>query len=482
MAAVPSSSRTPPLLGCAVLAGALLVAVLGARDYAGSWNDGSRLATVEALVDRHTLAIDDSIFVKVPGGKEGSGSSPYPADDALLNAHGTADKLLIEGHYYSDKSPVPALLMAGAYQLWQWCTGWTAREEPARFCYVMTLLPSGAAYVAAVGCIWWLGGLLRLSPGLRLALTASFGLSTVALPYARHVNNHILLLAVLAALMAGLVRLAQASRDRSISAWLLFGLGTLAGFGYTIDLGAGPVLLVCTLALVLYRCRRPVPVLVFALAALPWLALHHAVNYAVGGSWQPANAVPEYFQWPGCPFNARNMTGGWNHGSVGHFLTYAAALLVGKNGFLGHNLALFLALPAIVLLLARRTAERPEILFTGFCCGGVWLAYAATSTNYSGQCCSIRWFVPLLAPAYFALAVWLREQPDSRGDFLILSGWGAVIALLAWLEGPWMPHMVPFYWPLQGAALVSWLAYRRRRKGAAGRPGAEGREAPPLAA
>ena len=38
--------------------------VLSARPYAGSWNDGSRLAAVESLVDYHTWAIDDSIFVR----------------------------------------------------------------------------------------------------------------------------------------------------------------------------------------------------------------------------------------------------------------------------------------------------------------------------------------------------------------------------------------------------------------------------------
>jgi hypothetical protein len=42
-----------------VIAGASVVAALSARPWAGSWNDASRLAAVESLVDRHTLAIDD---------------------------------------------------------------------------------------------------------------------------------------------------------------------------------------------------------------------------------------------------------------------------------------------------------------------------------------------------------------------------------------------------------------------------------------
>ena len=67
------------------------------------------------------------------------------------------------------------------------------------------------------------------------------------------------------------------------------------------------------------------------MAALPWVALHHIVNYAVGGTFKPANAVPEYFDWPGCAFNPQNMTGSWQHAGVADFLIYAAALLLGKQ-------------------------------------------------------------------------------------------------------------------------------------------------------
>src|SRR5207253_10952685 len=62
-------------------------------------------------------------------------------------------------------------------------------------------------------------------------------------------------------------------------------------------LGAGPPLLVCALALVAWRCRSWRALAVCGLAAVPWLALHHAVNYATGGTFKPANAVPEYFLW-----------------------------------------------------------------------------------------------------------------------------------------------------------------------------------------
>lgn len=455
------------IVGCGVLGLATAIALVSASDYAGSWNDGSRLATVEALVDQHTLAIDHSIFVDVPKSGRADAPLPYRRDDADLLEHGTLDKLFIDGHYYSDKSPVPALLMAAAYEpLHQ--LGLQAAKRPDLFCYRMTLVSSGLAYVVAVWCMHRLGRLLGLPVLWQIVFTLSFAVATVAPAYARHTNNHILLLGVAAALALNLAHLAIEVLDGQIRASRLLLLGVLAGLGYTIDLGAGPPLVVCLLGIVLFRCRRLSSVLWVLVGALPWIALHHAVNYAVGGTLKPANAVADYFNWPGCPFNAQNMTGTFNH-SISHFLVYGAALLFGKRGFFGHNLALFALLPAGWLLIRRRSKEFPEIVFAAAWFGGTWLAYALTSSNYSGQCCSIRWFVPLLVPGYYGLAVAIRDFPGLRGTFAMLSGWGICLAALMWWQGPWMKHMVPLYWPLQGAALASCLLLQRLGHGRQGR-------------
>lgn len=471
--------RWDRLARCLVIVLATGLALTVARPYAGGWNDGSRLATVETLVDQQTWKIDQSTFVQVPPRRDSATPLPYdPSEPGLLQS-GTLDKLFIAAHYYSDKSPVPALLMAGGYQLWQWATGWSAGTHPDRFCRAMTWISSGLAYIAAVLCIYQLGRSLRLALSLRLLLTASFALATVALPYTQQVNNHILLLALTSALAWMWARTSE-RMNQGLTAWRhVLGLGFVAGLGYTIDLGAGPVILLCTAVLVLIGSRpasaeaeqprisqrlRIADCGLFVAGALPWLVLHHVLNYAIGGSIRPANANPDYFCWPGSPFDAHNLTGRWIHSGVGSFLLYAASMLAGKRGFLGHNLPLFLVLPAAVLLLRRHRETWREVGWAIGCGGGVWLLYAATSNNSSGQCLSIRWFVPLLAPSYYILALFLKRYPQYRIDFLVLSVWGALLALLMY-EGPWIHHMVPLFWPIQAAALLSWAgcAYRRRQ-------------------
>jgi hypothetical protein len=437
---------------------ATAIAWASARDYAGGWNDGSRLATVESLVDYRTWAIDRSIFVRVGGPSQ----SPY-RDDALIRS-GTLDKLRINGRYYSDKSPVPALLMAGIYMAWQWVTSLTAAASPERFCFVMTLMTSGLAYVAASLAVFLMSCRAGLSIRAGLALTASLALATVCTAYVRHVNNHILFLGVIAPIAVGLVNWSVGARP---SSWQFVVWGFLTGLAYTVDLGAGPPLVV-TMAIVAFRYSRSLrPVALLVLAALPWIALHHIVNYRIGGTLAPANSIAAYFKWPGCPFDDSNMTGAWHHADLRHFAGYALGLLVGKRGFCCHNPALYLSAGAALAFAYVPARRSPLLLFTWLWCGGTWFLYAVSSSNWSGSCCSIRWFVPFLAPAYGLLALALAAWPDRIGDLVVLSAWGAVQGLLMWHEGPWMTHMVPGFWVIQGAAILSWVAYRyygRRRR------------------
>jgi hypothetical protein len=126
--------------GALVLAVASIVAIASARSSAGGWNDGSRLATVESLVDRHTFAIDDSIFVQVPRPADPATALPYPRDDAALLQYGTRDKLFIKGHFYSDKSP-----LAGSQR--NFATGWP--WQPPVW---LTSWPRGASFSSVSRC------------------------------------------------------------------------------------------------------------------------------------------------------------------------------------------------------------------------------------------------------------------------------------------------------------------------------------------
>src|SRR5579884_3222203 len=158
-----------------LVAAAALLAAVSAEPFAGSSNDGSRLATVECLVDHHTLRIDDSVFVRPPPPTAGA-PHPYVPRRCELDViafTGTVDKVRVGRHFYSDKPMTPALPLAACYQAAQWAFGLRAAERPDRFCYLMTLLGCGVPFVLAVWCVFRLGRGLGLTPWLGFALAAS---------------------------------------------------------------------------------------------------------------------------------------------------------------------------------------------------------------------------------------------------------------------------------------------------------------------
>jgi hypothetical protein len=440
----------------------LAVALVSPRPYAGGWNDGSRLAQVESLVDFRTLSIDRSIFVD-PARTESDRATPYPPNRKDLMKRGTLDKVFVRGRFYSDKAPVPALFMAACYQVLQWTTGLKAGSRPDLFIYLMTLISSGFAYITAVLSIHLLGRRVLADRRAALAVTFSFALGSSALAYARQVNNHEFLLAVAAAIMLFMHSLLQRlDRTPSPRGWVA-GIGLLAGLGYCLDLAAGPLLLIALVPLIACRCRtmprRGVGMVVlFLLSALPLIILHHVLNYLTGGTLSPINTVLEYLSWPGSPFDFSSATGHWHHRSILHGIVYALELLVGKKGFVLHQPVLILAIIGGIAILIRyrpHIPEMPEILFSFAWSSAVWLIYAWGSTNASGVCATIRWFVPLLAPGYYVLMLVLRERPDLYRDFLALAAGGLVLSALMWYCGPWM-KMVPGYWIILALTLLGW--------------------------
>lgn len=453
-----SALLQPARIAHLIVAAALVLAVVGVRPYAGSWNDGSRLAAVESLVERGSLSIDNSVFVRP--GDHPEQHSPYPPGQLRLN--GTQDKLFIDGHYYSDKPPVVSYLMARAYAPGRaWGLLPSPAERPDLFAWLLTLFTSVLAYAVALGCTHRLGTVVGLRGWTHVVWLAAFALGTFALAYTRHVNNHVMQLAVVSAWSLLAVAHAAAEENGKRRPWLaLLAMGCLLGLGYNLDLGSGPLLFVVGVGLVGWRSRSVVSTSIVVAAALPWVVAAHALNYAIGGVIGPLNAVPAYLDWPGSPFGTDNMTGVLRPSrGPGELVVYALSLLFGKRGVLVHNLPLLLCLPAGAVLL-RPSRYRAEVVAGLLWCAGAWGAYSLTSNNYSGACCSVRWFVAFLAPGFLLLAVYLKHRPERTRELAVLGGWGAVLGMSAWLVGPWTLRMVPGLWPIVGCALVSWLAVR----------------------
>lgn len=441
-----------------LLLGSTAVALIVARPHADGYNDGSRLGTVESLVDHGTFAFDRSIFVSVPSVDVPPEQFPYRlrwADKIRGDSspYETGDKVFVRGHYYSDKPATQAVLLAGVYQVLQWTTGLRARENAPLFCYLMTLASSGVCFVLLVLFSERLFQRLGLPLSVRLVLTASLALSTLALHHLMHVGAHICQLGLAAVVFERLAAL----RERPPQGWptpQLLLLGLLTGLCYGLEQAAGGLLL-GTVGLYLLITGGLRHALWYGVGTLPFFLLHHGITYALAGTFRPINSFPEHFEYPGSVFGAENMTGRWNHSSPGAFFLYLGQMLFGNQGFLQYNLPLFLLFPSVFALI-RNQKERSLILPGLAWATATWLVYGSLSVDYSGGGLSIRWFLPLLVIGYLMLALVVRDHPEMLRDVVILSFGSFVLTLVACFDGPG-PVQQEVFWFVQGATLACWV-------------------------
>ncbi|MFT4109639.1 hypothetical protein [Propionicimonas sp.] len=420
-AAAPAARRAPALVVFALLG---LIGLLTITPKAWSWNDASRMATVQSIVERGTLAIDGTDFY-------------------------TMDKVQVGGHFYSDKPATPQLFGALVYAPLK-ALGIELRPGWNLAYYLITLL--------TVKLLWWLSLIafhraLRytgLVGSRRLWLTAALGVGTLALTWSATFNSH----SWAASWMTiGFLFFLRARRGTHTARDIF-----VAGLAFGLAGGADVATLALPAAFGCYqlfdrRLRRSLWAYALALvvALSPWLVS----NVAISGSVVPVQLVSEYFLFPGSPWTLDTLTGAQlNTGQ--QLATYSLGLLVGGRGFLLYNPLTVVAIPLMVAEVVRRRPFAVEALAAATASVVMFAYYALWSNNFSGASYSIRWFVPLLPLWLFFLHPLLQGKGWWRmAVFLVLF---AISVPIAWV-GTWNP------WPWQRYGPVPFLVNLRMGAG-----------------
>ena len=387
-----------------VLLGLAVVLLFFTKDQASSWADGSRLGTIQALVEHGTLALDDTDFLW------------------------QGDRVSLGGHYYSHQPPMLALFGALPYGVLHLF----GRSITDPFTYrILTLCLVGlplwlgfltlARMLRQTGCNeTWTAGLLGL---------AAFG--TLVLPYSLVLQQH--------GTATGLVLLAFAAvqKRRPLAA------GALLAFATTIDLTAVFPAVFC--AWPLFKSGGFDSVLRYALGALPALALHFGINWSLAGDLIPLGLHLEAFDYPFSPFTLMSLTGGEQR--AGEAAAYLWGATVGGSGYLSHHPVTLLAILAGLALLFRRSEKRESPLVPGLLAAAALSSlaiagyYLTQSRNFGGSSFGMRWFAvftPLLT-LFPAVYLGRREQPLGGAlklAVLLLGLWSVGAASLGTVQ-PW---------------------------------------------
>jgi hypothetical protein len=281
-----------------VFAVALLLCAGLTKRHAVSWNDGSRLATVDALASDHTFAID---------------GSPYGA--------ATGDKIRVRGRTFSDKPPLLALMGAGVGAALQ-PLGLGLRAKPAVAIYLVTLLTVGVWF--ALGCTYAFAFQRKLGFDERrsVAVAAATGLATLVLPYATVLANHV------PAGAAGLAGFYHLTFERDRARGLLLG-GLFLSLAYAFDPAA---VVFVVLAIVMLAGLPPARLLLFGLGLLPIVIAQLAYNVDITGSPLPPIFNPAVWNDRSLPEYQPLSTPVVGFYSPAQYLKFVFDLLLGNKG------------------------------------------------------------------------------------------------------------------------------------------------------
>jgi hypothetical protein len=374
---------------------------------ATSWNSASRMAMIQSIVERHSFVIDESDFID------------------------TGDKVFIDGHFYSEKAPLPAFIGVLAYfPLYhlgiELDTGRTLAQ------YLIVLLTVKLLWSVALLAFCHSLGFTPLDRPSRRLLVVALGFGSLFLSFSSVFNNHCFAASFLSIGFYFYLRFqARGAADPDA---LLAGLFlSLAG---ACDVPTS-LFFVAFGALMMRRTRRVRTGVLYCLplllTALPTLAFY----YAISGSVVPVQLRPEYFDFPGSLFASPERLAGLRVNRGTFLLEYSFDLLLGPRGFLLYNPLLFVAIPGLVRELVSRRPFRAESATIGVASTIIVAYYALMTTDYSGWSYSTRWFIPLLPLWFFFLHGYLEDLGSRRklffGTLLAVSGALAAIGLLE----PW---------------------------------------------
>jgi hypothetical protein len=368
-------------------------------------DERARLATVESLVERRTLSIDDSAYFD------------------------TSAKVERRGRWYADQPPVLSVLLAGSY----WGLhrlGHTFTTNPNWVMYVLTLLGTTLPVAFAGGLVYRMGRLFELHRPWRAALALVVVLGSGLISYATVLNAHAPAAALVLASAASLIHVTITNRRVHGSVWLAVS-GACAALSATMEPAA--VLFVVLFAAVVLSLRWTViqrigGLLVYLAAAAGPAFLHVAlVQRTTGNVWQGSGLgrerpvadlgrggtraiggvsvnLPEYEDEEFSDASA------WQPLWSG--LSRVAAAFFGRHGVLSHFPVVLLGMIGVTMVMHRHWPSTTKVLAAGTLVGGgvIIVLYALRAVDWTQAMFGTRWFVVFLPLTVFWAGVWLRRR------------------------------------------------------------------------
>ncbi|HZY46131.1 MAG TPA: hypothetical protein VFF70_15440 [Anaerolineae bacterium] len=358
-----------------------------------SWQEESRMATIQTLVEQNTFAIDHTEFNR------------------------TGDKVFVSDHFYSDKTPLLSVVAAGGYSILHNSFYLTldpticVPDEDVAACrvfdgknfrftafYWLTLIFIGGSSALLVTLSW--RAMLDTGAGgiLSTALALAVGLASPIAPYSIVFAGHVPAALCLFAGFFLFVRCHSERGDESLSQIYrkdnrnLFFAGLLISLSANIDLTLAVFIAAFGLWILLARRNN---FLSYLIGAIVPFAVSAAINYWAAGSIMPLYFDPNAYDFFGTVLN--KSVGGTNgFYSLDFGLRYTYDLLIGARGLFSFTPMLIFAIVGLWIVLRDRANRLRGLTFAVIAGSLTFTLYLIFRTdNFGGEAWGTRWIVPL---------------------------------------------------------------------------------------
>jgi hypothetical protein len=396
----------------------------------------SRWATVQALVEHQTFAIDK--------------------DDTQFFE--TRQKIKIGDVYYSDQPPTQGLLLAGPYWVLHWL-GIDFAHRPALVEYLLTVIAVTTPVAAAAGMLYRMGRLFELRRPWRAGLALAVVLGSGLISYATVLNPY----APAASLVLGATAiLVQVSLVRSPlrSGGYLATAGFFTALATAIDPAAIVFAILYIGVILVMRWRwslRIGGVLMYCIGTIPPILLHMTLSGPITGDWRLGlNSIGNgALQSNPMPLKSSAITiktsdpedeslAGpptvWQ--MVGFYVDRLFAAFFGSHGLLSHFPILVLGIFGVASVMHRHWPPTTKMLAIATTAGSiiVILRYVWLPIDWRWAMFACRWCVLFTPLMLFWSGAWLRRShhPATWATVSVLLAISMIVSLLGATDP--MPH------------------------------------------
>ncbi len=379
----------------------------------------ARWATVQALVEQQTFAIDGTMF-----------------------AH-TRQRLWVgDGVSYADQPPTQGLLLAGPYWVMVHVLHLRFQDNPWLVRYLLTLIGVTVPVAAAAGMIYRMGRLFELPRPWRAGLALAVVLGSGMVSYATVLNPF----APAAALLLGAAAiLVQVSRIRSPfrSGGYLASAGFFTALAAAIHPSAAPFVVLFAGVILVMRWRPSVRfggVLMYGLGVIPPVLLHLSLSMPITGDWR-LGLAPFATHAPlrlphAIPLNKAvvvvppdeestlpDSTTAWQ--TAGGYVGRLASAALGYHGLLVHFPVLIFGAAGLWTVIHRNwpLATKGLAVATLVGAGVIGLRYVIVPVDWRYAMFGVRWYVVFLPLVLFWAGAWCRRPHHP-------ATWATAVALL----------------------------------------------------